>query len=390
MHHFLLALATAIIFLQPMPALAQDAPVLEPDPATNGDLPADEFFKARVLAVLDEGVETFDDGTILPHQRLRAEVTSGALAGEIIEFDHGTQFSITESQLLDAGDEFILGKSYKVDGSSYFFMADHYRLNMLIAMGIFFILLVALVAGRRGVLSFAGLALSLAVLAGFIVPRILAGSNPIAITLIGATVIILTSLYVAHGFSIRTTLALAGTLITLLVATGAAMLAVHITQLSGLGSEAAYVLQFSQAASLDMRGLLLAGILIGTLGVLDDVTTAQVAAVAELRSANHRLGSRELFERALNIGREHILALVNTLVLAYAGASLPVFLFLSLNRQYPLWMTLNGEFLTEEIIRTLIGSSALILAVPITTALAAAVLSRRAIAPSPNFGPHAH
>src|SRR3989344_12894 len=152
---------------------------------------------------------------------------------------------------------------------------------------------------------------------------------------------------------------------------------VTISKLFGFGSEEAYYLQLFQSNTIDLRGLLLGGIIIGVLGVLDDVTTAQTAAVFELKKANQAFGFKELYTRAMRIGREHISSLVNTLVLAYAGASFPLLLVFSMNKNIPLWATLNSELVSEEIIRALVGSTALVLAVPIATAIAAWFVGRK-------------
>jgi len=149
------------------------------------------------------------------------------------------------------------------------------------------------------------------------------------------------------------------------------MIFVEGSQLLGLGSEEAMFLQLDPSLTLNLQGLLLSGIIIGTLGVLDDVTASQAAVVDEISKANESLGFKELYKRGLSVGHEHIAALVNTLFLAYAGAALPLFLLFYINKTQPLWVILNGELIAEEIVRTMVGSSALVLAVPITTALAA-------------------
>jgi uncharacterized membrane protein len=163
-------------------------------------------------------------------------------------------------------------------------------------------------------------------------------------------------------------------MVTLAFATGLADLIVGLAHLSGRGSDEALFLQTGYLETVNLRGLLLGGIVLGALGVLDDITTAQAAAVEEISRADPGLGVRDLYRRGLSVGREHITSLVNTLVLAYAGASLPLFILFTLNTNQPLWVTLNSEFVAEEIARTIIGSLALTLAVPITTALAARLL----------------
>jgi uncharacterized membrane protein len=194
------------------------------------------------------------------------------------------------------------------------------------------------------------------------VPRILAGDNPFLTTLVGSIIIVTVSLYLAHGFNHRTSIALLSTSVTLALAIALAVLFVHLAKLFGLGTEDAYFL-IAANQTINLQGLLLGGIIIGTLGVLDDITTAQTAVVAELKRAKPDLSRHELYKRSLTVGHEHIASLVNTLVLAYAGTSLPIFLLFTLNRTEPIWTILNSEFVAEEIVRTLVGSSALVMSV---------------------------
>jgi uncharacterized membrane protein len=193
---------------------------------------------------------------------------------------------------------------------------------------------------------------------------------------LGAAVIAVISIFVAHGHTQRTWLALTSTLLTLLGTVAVAGLAVLFAKLSGAASEEAYYIQVGQFENLDLRGLLFGAIIIGTLGVLDDVTTSQVAAIEEIHKANGSLSVTELYHRGMSVGREHIAALVNTLALAYAGASFPLFLLVAAFPTQPLWVTLNSQIIIEEVIRTLVGSSALVLAVPLSSLLAAIVFGR--------------
>ena len=156
-----------------------------------------------------------------------------------------------------------------------------------------------------------------------------------------------------------------------------AIMFVSAGKLLGLGSEQAFYLQFGSLETVNLQGLLLGGIILGALGVLDDVATTQSATVEELKRANPNLSFQELYRGGSSVGREHITSLVNTLFLAYAGASLPVFLFFLTKKPQPRGGTLNTEFIAEEVIRTLVGSISLILAVPITTLLAAYYFSKK-------------
>lgn len=214
-------------------------------------------------------------------------------------------------------------------------------------------------------------------LVGFIIPSIIGGNNPFVMSLLGSGVIASASLYLSHGFSKRTTIALISTLLTLVLAAVLSIIFVEITRLSGAGTEESFFLQFGPLEQLNLKGLLLGGIIIGALGVLDDITTAQSAAVEEIHNANPKLSAKDLYKRGLSVGKEHIASLVNTLVLAYAGASFPLLLLFSIEDVEPFWVTLNHEYMVEEIVRTLVGSTALIFAVPITTYLAARAFTKQ-------------
>ena len=212
---------------------------------------------------------------------------------------------------------------------------------------------------------------SVLVILQFIVPQILQGQDPLLVSIAGSLAIMLLTIYLAHGISKRTTVALGATAIALLITGVLSYFFVNITDLTGVGSEDAYLLQFGPA-SINLKGLLLGGIIIGALGVLDDITTSQSAAVFEIAKANKKLEFMDLIMRGYVVGKEHIASLVNTLVLAYAGASLSLFIIFVLNpSNQPYWVILNSQIIVEEVIRTLAGSIGLVMAVPIATILAA-------------------
>ena len=233
---------------------------------------------------------------------------------------------------------------------------------------------VAVGIGRvRGVRALLALAISMLMLAKFMLPAILEGRSPLLVALVGASAVMFVALYVSHGVSARTTAAVAGTLVSLAITGLLAAMSVSAARFTGLaGEEASYVR--ASAGQVDIRGLLLAGIIIGALGVLDDVTVTQASAVWELHRANPLLGFWETFRSALRIGRDHIASVVNTLVLAYAGAALPLLLLFT-QAGTPIGEVLNGEPVATEIVRMLAGSIGLMAAVPITTALTALVVS---------------
>ncbi|MCC6638996.1 YibE/F family protein [Candidatus Falkowbacteria bacterium] len=324
-----------------------------------------EYFKARVLRVDESGVSPVSNG---PYQRLTILITSGSYQDQSFGIEYGKSFEISTNQLLSEGDRIVVNKVMIGDEVS-FAVVDHYRLNALLTFfGIFFILTIAF-AGKKGFRAIIGLCISLAVIIGYIVPSLIHGNTPVLTCLIGALGILVVTLFLAHGLNMRTVLSLGGSLITLGITVVLAYYFVDIAHLFGLGSEDAFFLQ-SDAQNINIKGLLLGGMIIGVLGVLDDITTAQVAVVAELKRANMQFDYKELYKRAIVVGKEHIASLVNTLALAYAGVSLPLLLLMYINMTTNLWVFLNGELIAEEIARTLVGSLALLLAVPITTLIA--------------------
>jgi uncharacterized membrane protein len=234
------------------------------------------------------------------------------------------------------------------------------------------------------------MAVSILILVKFIVPQIVAGANPLVVSIFGSLLIGGITLYIAHGWKIKTHIALASMVSALLIVAVLSYISVQSAQLVGLGSEEAYFLQFGNTATINLQGLLLGGIILGALGVLDDITVSQVSVIFQLRAAKKDISIQELYRRGLEVGKDHVASLVNTLVLAYAGANLPLFILFMLNEQTPQWVTLNSEIIVEEIIRTVTGSIGLVLAVPVTTLLAAYVALRSPIQKIDDFHGHSH
>ncbi|MFJ1731404.1 YibE/F family protein [Streptomyces sp. NPDC088254] len=246
------------------------------------------------------------------------------------------------------------------------------KLPMGLLAGIFAVAVV--IVGRlRGVMALVALAISFLVLNFFVLPAILQGSNPLAVAVVGSSAIMLIALYLCHGLSARTSVAVLGTLISLLLIGVLGSWFVDWAALTGNTDDNTGLIH-GLYPSIDMSGLLLAGIIIGSLGVLDDVTVTQTSAVWELHEANPSMGWRGLYRAGIRIGRDHIASVVNTLVLAYAGAALPLLLLFSI-AQSSVGTVANSELVAEEIVRTLVGSIGLVASVPVTTALAALVVS---------------
>jgi uncharacterized membrane protein len=244
---------------------------------------------------------------------------------------------------------------------------------MLLLAALFAVAVVAL-GRRRGLAALAGLAVSLLVLVKFVLPAFLAGANPLPVAIVGAAAIMFVAVFLAHGVTARTSVAVLGTLASLVLTGVLAGAFVAAGRFTGLATEDATFLR-AVYGQVDVHGLLLAGIIIGSLGVLDDVTVTQASAVWELRHADPEADARSLYRAGLRIGRDHIASTVNTLVLAYAGASLPLLLLFSVAGA-GVGEVLTSEVVAQEVVRTLVGSIGLVASVPVTTALAAYVVTR--------------
>jgi uncharacterized membrane protein len=334
-----------------------EATVTQVAPRRCPEVPGQESFRCSVVTV---------------------ELAEGADAGETFTFDYS---SAPRARAIQEGDDVVVGKGAEPQGdpppgaeapSRYFFM-DFDRRAPLVALGVLFSIVVIALSRWRGLAALAGLGVSLVVLVKFVLPAILDGREPLAVAVVGGATIMFLALYLAHGLSAATTTAVLGTLASLLLTAVLALLFVEISAFTGLGSEEAAFLQISQQ-QVNLEGLLLASIIIGTLGVLDDVTVTQASAVWELQRASPGYGLKNLFGAGIRIGRDHIASTVNTLVLAYAGASLPLLILFSVSDR-ALDQVVNTEIVAEEVVRTLVGSIGLIASVPITTGLAAFVVT---------------
>ncbi|MET9426265.1 MULTISPECIES: YibE/F family protein [unclassified Streptomyces] len=246
------------------------------------------------------------------------------------------------------------------------------RIPVALLAGVFALAVVA-VGRMRGLMALTALALSFLVLTLFILPAILQGSNPLVVAVVGSSAIMLMALYLCHGLTARTSVAVLGTLISLLLIGLLGSAFIGWASLTGNTDDYTGLIH-GLYPNIDMSGLLLAGVIIGSLGVLDDVTVTQTSAVWELHQADPSMGPRALYRAGIRIGRDHIASVVNTLVLAYAGAALPLLLLFSI-AQSSVGTVANSEIVAQEIVRTLVGSIGLVASVPVTTALAALVVS---------------
>jgi uncharacterized membrane protein len=275
---------------------------------------------------------------------------------------------------LSEGDSVVLAYIPDAPATLQYQYADRERRGLLVAIAVVFAVAVVALGRMRGLAALGGLAASIVLLIWFVVPAILSGRNPVLVAAVGAAAIGFLALYLAHGFGDRTHVAVLGTFAALALTVGLSAVAIELAAFSGFSGEESFYLTL--AGDIDVRGLILAGIVLGALGALDDITVTQASAVWEIRAANPDLGVRALASAGFRIGRDHIASTVNTLLLAYAGAAMPLLLLFALSRQS--WdVVANSEVVAVEIVRTLVGSIGLVAAVPATTWLAALVAHSR-------------
>lgn len=333
------------------------------------NLPKQETLEATVNKILEEKqIKPMGASSVQLYQKLGLIVVNGSLKGKQIIIENGN-IPIANLQRYNLGDKVVVsyGKDFK--GNDNFYISDFVRRDSLIWLFIIFVILTIFIAKWRGLMSLIGMAISFAIIFLYILPNISSGFDPIQVAITGSLFIIPVTFYFSHGFNKKTTVAIIGTIIALIITGLLANLFVNFARLTGFGSEEASFLEVAKQGAINMKGLLLAGIIIGVLGVLDDITISQSAIVFQLKEINNKLKFGELYDRAMSVGQDHISSMVNTLILVYTGAALPL-LILFINNPHPFSEVVNYEMIADEIIRTLIGSIGLILSVPITTFIA--------------------
>ena len=364
----LVVLAVVIVVIAPR---LREQPSSPEQPLVPGEM---ETMTARVIEVLEEGTVDLGGGSSQPYQRLLLRVESGSLAGQEVVVEEGTVNIISQERLFHVGDRVYLERVVGPDGDR-FYVSDFVRAGPLFWIAALFVMLVVLVGRGKGLRSLGGTLFSLVVIFAFIVPQILAGRNPVVVSIAGSILLLAISNYLIYGWNPKAHAAVIGMVLSLVLTGLLAWLSVGWTRLTGLAAEESAYLVLELGPNINLPGLLLGGIIIGSVGALDDVCVGQVSVVFELINTDPDLEWTELFRRSFNVGRDHIAAMVNTLVLAYTGASLPLLLAFTIYQE-PLWRRINREPIAEEIVRTLVGSVGLVLAAPITSLIASLLAHR--------------
>ena len=339
------------------------------------ELPGDGFstfgsetIRAEVVQIIEEG-QIDMGGHSQKYQVARVNILEGEYAGIVMEIDYGKRQVRSDEYDLAVGDKVMVSISKTPDNVINAYYVDFVRTTPILWLTIIFAVAIILISRWKGLRALLSMAFSLYIIIGYIIPHILVGEDPLTVSIIGSAILLGVTLYLTYGWTLKTHAAVISMIFVLLITGALSALFVVFTKLNGTGDENVMFLMQMMETPINLRGLLLGGMIIGALGVLDDLVTTQSSAVFELHHANPGFGFKELYNSAMRIGQDHVAATVNTLVLAYAGASLPMMLMFSLGRGDYGYLV-NFAFIAEEIVRTLVGSLGLIAAVPLSTAIA--------------------
>ncbi|MFM8304849.1 MAG: YibE/F family protein [Actinomycetota bacterium] len=323
------------------------------------------LYSATVTDATTFGCTDSPTGAVGTCARYRFALTQGPDRGE----RRSIRFSDAPSTpRLAIGDRVILARVPGAEPGFDYAYSDRQRRSVLWWLAALFAIVVVAVGRLRGMAALVGLAASMTLILGFMVPSMLDGNNAPAVAIVSATAIAFVVLYVTNGFRTLTTVALLATLVALALTVVLATVFTELAHITGVTSEDALLLQLG-TTNVDLKGLVLAGMVVGALGVLDDITVTQVAAIDELRRSSPGADSRTLYRSGMRVGRDHVASTVNTLALAYAGAALPLLILFTLADQ-SLGTVANSEAVAVEIVATLVGSIGLVAAVPVSTGLA--------------------
>jgi uncharacterized membrane protein len=349
-----------VLFIRPLSVSAQTK--------SNG---IEEIFKAQVIEIIGQNNTVRADGSISIQQKLKLKGLEGRWKNKEVIVD-GTGLDVVSASEYQVNDKVLVNYSPGPNGEENYYVIGFSRTSPIFWLVFLFALVIIVIGRMKGLRALIVLFLSFLVILEFIIPKILSGSDPLIISIIGSFFILILAIYITEGFKRTSTIAIFSILISLIITGLLSVWFSALVKLTGFASEeTAYLVELA-GGNINIKGLLLAGIIIGALGVLDDVIISQVALVNELKESNPGLTKSQIYGQAMRVGISHLSAMVNTLFLAYAGVSLPLLILFSVKQ--PPFLTfsqvINNEMVATEIIRAITGSIGLILAVPISTFLA--------------------
>ena len=324
--------------------------------------------RAEVTQIL-EGGKVDMGGHTQKYQVVQVNILEGKYAGIPMQIDYGKRQLRSDEYDLAVGDKVMVSISKTPQNEVNAYFVDFIRTTPIIWLTVIFAAAIIVISRWKGVGALLSMVFSLYIIIDYIIPHILIGEDPLRVSIIGSAILLGVTLYLTYGWTLKTHSSVISMILVLLLTGALSALFVVFSKLNGTGDENVMFLMQELKTPINLRGLLLGGMIIGALGVLDDLVTTQASAVFELHHANPNFGFRALYNSAMRIGQDHVAATVNTLVLAYAGASLPMLLLFSLARADYGYL-INFAFIAEEVVRTLVGSLGLIAAVPITTVIA--------------------
>lgn len=329
----------------------------------------EETFEAKVIKILDEKNISREDGATIVQQNLLLKGLGGKWKDKEIKFEGISDIEVASAGNYDVGDKVLVARSVDMDGNEKFYVTDFIRRGYLYLLGFVFALIIIIIGKKKGINSLVSLVVSFFIIIKFILPKILSGSNPLYVGLIGAFLILTLMIYLTEGWKQKSHLSVLSVLISLSITLIFSIVFTKLTRLSGMAQDEAVFLIGLTKNAIDFQGLLLTGMLIGAIGVLDDVIVSQIEAVAQIKATNPNLPNKKVFISAFKIGNTHLGTMVNTLFLTYAGASLPLLLLFVINQGsfISFSQVINNEMIATEVVRTLVGSIGVALSMPIAT-----------------------
>ena len=355
-----------------------------------------DFFKAKIVKITNEGEQIGLDGIKTFLQSYTLKALDGKWKNKEITISN-SEFNTISLVAFKVGDVLLVAHTVGEQGEDQFYVVDYVRETGMYFLAFLFVGMVILIGRMKGVKALISLAISFAVIVWFILPQIIHGADPVLISVIGGIIITVLSLYITYGFKYFTHIGAISMGISLVFTVTITQIFTEWTKLTGNVDEQAALLTQMLGSNFNLKGLLLAAFIIGAIGVLDDVVINQISLIEELHRADKTMTWQKLFQRGLKVGVDHISAIVNTLFLAYVGASLPLLLLFSADTmtKYDYSTIINLEVIATEIVRTLTGSLGLIAAVPISTLIAAIFIPKyfhkhQEMLSKKSFSPHVH
>jgi uncharacterized membrane protein len=328
-------------------------------------------FKAEVIEIISTDNKLREDGSSFEQQDLRLRAISGQLKGQEVIYYGVSDIEVANANIYQIGDEVFVDSYVDETGQTVYYVVDFVRSGPLIWLTIIFVLIVLLIGRIKGLRALLGLLISFFIIIKLMLPPILAGGNPLVISLVGGVIILTCIIYLSEGFRRKSHIAILSVLLSLAVTAILSVIFTIMTRLSGMAQEESSFLIGATATAINFRGLLLAGFIIGTIGVLDDIIIGQIEAVEQIKEINPALPAKKVFHSAYKVGNAHLGAIINTLFLTYVSTSLPLLLLFIINADQASPARLfNMEIISTEIVRTLVGSIGVILSMPIATGLA--------------------